>query len=80
MSTENNAPGAWAHAFITGVTRELAGHYRRMLQAGLEERKRLVVSGNAMRLNPVMRRAAMEGFDMPLAIPAWEEEAACGAA
>lgn len=80
MTMENNTPGAWAWAFIAGMTRDLASHYRVMLRAGLEHRKRLVVSGNALRLSAVMRRAAMQEFDMPLAVPAWDEEAACGAA
>jgi sugar (pentulose or hexulose) kinase len=33
-----------------------------------------------MRLNPVMRQAAGAAFGMPVALPAWREEAACGAA
>ena len=80
MSLDNNTPAAWARAFIEGMVADLAGHYRRMLAAGLEPRSRLVVAGNAMRLNPVMRRVAAEAFQMPSAMPAWEEEAACGAA
>ena len=80
MSLENNTPAAWARAFIEGMVADLAGHYRRMLTAGIEPRSRLVVAGNAMRLNPVMRRVAAETFRMPLAMPVWEEEAACGAA
>jgi sugar (pentulose or hexulose) kinase len=33
-----------------------------------------------MRRNPVMRQAAERLFGMPLALPAWREETACGAA
>ncbi len=80
MSAENNAPGHWARAFIEGIVRELAGYYQQMLAAGLAPRVRLTGSGNGMRLNPVMRDAAARTFGMPVAIPKWREEAACGAA
>jgi len=80
LSAGNNTPGHWARAFIEGVVRELAGSYRAMLASGLEARKRLVGSGNGMRKNEVMRGAAAAQLAMPLVIPAWREEAACGAA
>ncbi len=80
MSAENNTPGHWARAFIEGIAGELAGYYRQMLAAGLAPRAHLVGSGNGMRLNPVMRDAADRAFGMPVAIPKWREEAACGAA
>jgi sugar (pentulose or hexulose) kinase len=80
MGTANNSPGAWARALMEGMARSLAGHYQTMLGAGLEPRRRLVASGNALRLNPVLRQAASDAFGMPLAMPAWDEEAACGAA
>jgi len=80
MGTANNSPGAWARALMEGMARSLAGHYETMLKAGLEPRRRLVASGNALRLNPVLRQAASKAFRMPLAMPAWDEEAACGAA
>jgi sugar (pentulose or hexulose) kinase len=80
MGTDNNSPGAWARALTEGMARSLAGHYETMLKAGLEPRRRLVASGNALRLNPVLRQAASDAFGMPLAMPAWDEEAACGAA
>ncbi len=41
---------------------------------------RLVGSGNAIRLNPALRRAFERRFGMPMAVPAHREEAAYGAA
>ncbi len=80
MSVENNSPGHWARAFIEGLVGELAGYYAQMLAAGLGARTRLVGAGNGMRRNAVMRQAAERAFGMPLSVPAWREEAACGAA
>ena len=40
----------------------------------------LVVSGNAVRKNPVLRQILAETFGLPLQIPAHTEEAAFGAA
>jgi len=80
MGADNNSPGAWARALMEGMARALAGHYENMLHSGLEPRSRLVASGNAMRRNSVLRQAASDAFRMPLAMPAWDEEAACGAA
>ena len=80
MSIANNTPAHWARAFMEGLVEELADGYRAMRRAGLDERTRLVGSGNGIRRNTVMRQAAMTAFGLPLAIPAWREEAACGAA
>lgn len=80
MGADNNTPGAWARALMEGMARALAGHYEKMVRSGLEPRGRLVASGNAMRRNPVLRQAASDAFSMPLTMPTWDEEAACGAA
>ncbi len=80
MSVENNTPGHLARAYIEGLVAELAGYYAQMAVAGLGGRSRLVGSGNGMRRNAVMRQAAERLFGMPLSVPAWREEAACGAA
>ena len=37
-------------------------------------------SGNGIRQNPLMQRLAEEMFGMEMKIPAYKEEAACGAA
>jgi sedoheptulokinase len=80
MTPENSTPGHLARACMEGIVAELAGYYDEMVEAGLKPRGRLVGSGNGMRRNPVMREAAAEAFGMPVAVPAWDEEAACGAA
>jgi len=80
MSAANNTPGHWARAFMEGLVAELAGSYRDMLAAGLDQRRRVVASGNGMRKNAILRRSALSQLEMPLALPAWREEAACGAA
>lgn len=40
----------------------------------------LAGSGNGLRKNALMRRLAEEMFGMPVKVPVYEEEAACGAA
>lgn len=80
MTDANNTPGHWARAFIEGIVAELASYYRAMKAEGLAERSLLVGSGNGMRLNDVMRDAAVGAFRMPAVLPAWQEESACGAA
>ena len=40
----------------------------------------MVASGNAVRKNPVLRRALCDAFGMPLQLPLQQEEAALGAA
>ena len=59
-----------------GMVEELYGMYRAM---GLERRS-LVGSGNGLRKNPALQKAAVGRFGMPLRIPAHREEAAFGAA
>jgi len=46
----------------------------------LNKRKRIVASGNALRRNPLLVKAAEEVFDLPVVLSPWTEEAACGAA
>jgi sedoheptulokinase len=43
-------------------------------------RTRIVASGNALRLNPLLRQAAEEVFQLPVVLSERQEEAACGAA
>lgn len=80
LGVDNNTPGHWARAVLVGLVDELVGYYREMLTGGLAPRERCIGSGNGMRLNPVLRRLAADAMCMPLVLPAWSEEAACGAA
>ncbi len=62
------------------MARELYGLFEEMLGAGAKKPDVLVGSGNAIRRNPALRKAFEMVFDMPLVIPAHQEEAAYGAA
>lgn len=63
-----------------GIAAELHGFFERLPEATRREVVRLVGSGNAIRLNPALRRAFERAFGMPMAVPAHREEAARGAA
>lgn len=76
ISTDNFTPEALTRGFLEGMVEELYGMYRAM---GLERRS-LVGSGNGLRKNPALQKAAEGRFGMPLRIPAHREEAAFGAA
>jgi sugar (pentulose or hexulose) kinase len=45
-----------------------------------KKRKRIVASGNALRRNPLLVKAAEEVFGLPVVLSPWTEEAACGSA
>ena len=65
---------------ILGILEELEGYYAKMQEMTGQKASVLVGSGNGIRRNPLMRRMAEELFGMPMHIPAFQEEAACGAA
>lgn len=67
-------------ATIEGMVEELYQLYLEMRAAGAPEPEMLVGSGNAIRKNPALRKAFESRFGRPLAVPAHQEEAACGAA
>ncbi len=76
----NFTPGAMTAGMILGILEELNGYYKKMQQMAGEKASELVGSGNGIRRNPLMRRLAEEMFGMPMHIPAFKEEAGCGAA
>ena len=80
IRTTNFTPGAMTVGMIRGILGELAQHYTQMCRLTGKEAHALVGSGNAIRRNPLMKRLAEEMFGMPMQIPAYQEEAACGAA
>ena len=65
---------------ILGILEELDGYYAKMQKMSEKKASVLVGSGNGIRRNPLMRRLAEELFGMPMRIPAFQEEAAAGAA
>jgi len=76
----NFTPGAMTVGMILGILEELEGYYAKMQEMTGQKASVLVGSGNGIRRNPLMRRMAEELFGMPMHIPAFQEEAACGAA
>ena len=80
IRTTNFTPGAMTAGMILGILEELDGYYARMQKLSEKKASVLVGSGNGIRRNPLMRRLAEELFGMPMRIPAFQEEAAAGAA
>lgn len=64
-----------------GVAKGIADSLRIMMPYPfLKKRKRVVASGNALRRNPLLVKAAEEVFGLPVVLSPRTEEAACGAA
>ena len=80
IRTTNFTPGAMTAGMILGILEELNGYYGKMQKLTGKRASVLVGSGNGIRRNPLMRRLAKELFGMPMRIPAFQEEAGCGAA
>jgi len=77
LRLDNFTLGAVARGLARGIARTL----QEMLPAALyRDRRRLVGSGNALRLNPLLRQMAEEVFRLPLVLREGREEAATGAA
>ena len=80
IGVENFHPGALTVGVICGILGELHEQYEQMCQLTGKKATCLVGSGNGIRRNPLMRKLAEEMFGMPMDVPAYEEEAAYGAA
>ncbi|MBR5560957.1 MAG: hypothetical protein IKU73_06045 [Clostridia bacterium] len=79
ITTENFTPEGLVRGVLEGMVRELHDDYLAM-ESGLGVRRsRIVASGNGMRKNRALQRAAANMFGMELELSAQEEEAACGA-
>lgn len=65
---------------LTGMAEELYALYGEMVRAGAPRAGVMIGSGNAIRRNPALRLAFERVFDLPMQIPAHQEEAAFGAA
>jgi sedoheptulokinase len=76
LSEENFTPADLTLGVLRGMMEELYGMYRSMG----ETRCGIVGSGNGIRKNKRLQRVAQEVFGVPLVIPLYQEEAACGAA
>lgn len=80
LGEDNFTPAHLIHGTLTGMANELYKYYAAMAQATGSPAKELIASGNAVRMNPALRKILSQTFRMPLTIPACEEEAATGAA
>ena len=76
----NFTPAHLIHGTLTGMAKELFGYYAAMVQASGIPVKKLIASGNGVRMNPALQKILSETFSLPLTVPACEEEAAAGAA
>ena len=78
--TENNFnASSFTLSILKGISNELKEFYDLLISV-TGERKKLIASGNAIRLNPVLRKVVEDDFKMKLNIPLHKEEAAFGAA
>ncbi len=80
IGLENLTPQNLTEGVISGIIGELYGMYEKMSAGSDIRRNQAVVSGNAMRRNPALRKKAAEIFGAELLIPSHTEEAAYGAA
>lgn len=76
LSEENFTPADFVLACLNGITDELFEYYN---LCG-KKATRLIGSGNAVRKTGLLRKSAEKRFGMPVQIPMFAEEAACGAA
>lgn len=80
IRTENFHPGAMTAGMILGILEELHGYYEEMCRLAGRRAVMMAGSGNGLRKNALMRSLAEEMFGLPMKVPVYEEEAACGAA
>ena len=80
IGEDNFRPGAMTAGMIAGILGELYEEYGTMRALTGRKATALVGSGNGFRRNPLMRALAEKLFELPLRVPVWQEEAACGAA
>jgi len=79
ITPANLTPGHMARALLEGIAEGFGGFYEHMAPV-LGHRCQLVGSGNGVRRNPLLARILAARFGMPLAVPAFEQAAAAGAA
>lgn len=79
IGAENFHPGAMTVGVMKGILQELYEQYRIMSRLTGKTAACLVGSGNGIRRNPIMRELAEDLFGLPMMIPEYAEEAACGA-
>ena len=79
LSEKNFNAQALTLSTLKGISKELKDFYEQIASI-TNKRKNLIGSGNAIRMNPVLRQIIEADYDAKLQIPAHKEEAAFGAA
>lgn len=79
ISTENFTPENLAYGFLCGIVEELYQKYKQIFPSN-ETALRLVVTGNAIRKNPVLQAVIKDRFGIRPILSPYSEEAAFGAA
>ena len=80
IGLQNLTPAALVRGFLAGIAGELHGYFAVLNRLRDKPLRGLAASGNALRLNPALRREFERRFGMRLQVPALREEAALGAA
>lgn len=78
IGIDNFTPGALTLGFLRGVCAEMLDYYW-MMPANCRN-GRLLLAGNALRRNPLLRKLSAEIFDSEVFLTQYQEEAATGAA
>lgn len=76
MTAENFSPGQFALGFIKGICKELYD----FVGSGVNTKKCVVASGNAVSKIPVMKNVIEDTFGLPVTVSELREEASTGAA
>jgi sedoheptulokinase len=80
ISMHNFTPQNLIYGFITGMVNELLSYLETVPTTQLARMRRVVGSGNGVRKNRLLQKVIEQQVNLPLVIPAFEEEAALGAA
>lgn len=80
IGIDNFTPQHFVIGVMEGIVDELYDLYEMMTYHILKKPKRLIGSGNGIRLNMPLQKIIQEKFNMPMSIPLYNEEAAYGAA
>jgi len=79
LTPDNLTPGHLTRALLEGMAGAFSALYQDLVPE-LGPREVLVGAGNGIRRNPLLQELLSGAFGLPLAVPAWDEEAAVGAA
>jgi len=80
LGEDNFTPHHLIHGTLTGMARELHEYYLSMTRAVGSPARKMIASGNAVRMNPALRSILTGLFGLPLSMPSAAEEAATGTA